>query len=578
MPCATNPTKASAPSTRSARFERFATTALYEKPRYVTKQAAKLMDHDGKLDLLLRKMEETEKKREESDKRLEKLEEQSRAEFLALKLAVESRIPAVEKHVDLLHGSVVDLQEKMEKLQSVVQDPSRECSPAPDASGQTFSTPSPTSPNHDSDVLDPTLGNWASAGNTSGIGGSVPPMSCPQFDGDNPQMWKCNCEEYFEVYGINPKHWVRVAGLNFTGNAAFWLQSMRSKLVEVSWGEFTEHVCLRFTKDRQEVLIRQWFHMIQDSSVSAYVEKFDSVMHQLLAYNSSLPLNYFVTKFVEGLKKEIRSGVLMQKPQDLDSACSLALLQEEILEGVPSVSLKRVDSASFVKQFPRQFSLGPSTPKPVSVMSPESQSAFKVRADKLAALKSYRRSKGLCFTCGERWSREHKCSPSVQLHIVQELLEALQQDDSHQELADSDSVETVVMALSQQAFSGTESVTSFRLRGWVQGIEVLMLVDSGSSHSFLDVSLTSKLKGIRPLLKSVSVKVADGGILSCSSFIPACTWCTQGQYYQTEFKILPLGAYDVILGMDWLASLGQMHVDWFAKWMEFVKDGHPVKL
>lgn len=49
--------------------------------------------------------------------------------------------------------------------------------------------------------------------------------------------------------------------------------------MEVSWGEFTEHVCLRFTKDRQEVLIRQWFHMIQDSSVSAYVEKFDSVMH-----------------------------------------------------------------------------------------------------------------------------------------------------------------------------------------------------------------------------------------------------------------------------------------------------------
>lgn len=46
--------------------------------------------------------------------------------------------------------------------------------------------------------------------------------------------------------------------------------------------------------------------------MSEYVEKFDSIMHQLLAYNGSLPLNYFVT----------RSIVLLQKPQDLDAACS----------------------------------------------------------------------------------------------------------------------------------------------------------------------------------------------------------------------------------------------------------------
>lgn len=38
---------------------------------------------------------------------------------------------------------------------------------------------------------------------------------------------------------------------------------------------------------------------MQDTTLSDYVEKFDSIMHQLLAYNNSLPLNYFVTKFVE---------------------------------------------------------------------------------------------------------------------------------------------------------------------------------------------------------------------------------------------------------------------------------------
>jgi hypothetical protein len=30
-------------------------------------------------------------------------------------------------------------------------------------------------------------------------------------------------------------------------------------------------------------------------------------------------------------------------------------------------------------------------------------------ADKLDALKAFWRIKGLCFTCGEKWSRSHKC-------------------------------------------------------------------------------------------------------------------------------------------------------------------------
>lgn len=49
-------------------------------------------------------------------------------------------------------------------------------------------------------------------------------MLCPQFDGDSRQLWKSNYEEYFEVYGVHPRNWVRVAGLNFTSNVVFWLQ------------------------------------------------------------------------------------------------------------------------------------------------------------------------------------------------------------------------------------------------------------------------------------------------------------------------------------------------------------------
>lgn len=40
---------------------------------------------------------------------------------------------------------------------------------------------------------------------------------------------------------------------------------------------------------------------------------------------------------------------------------------------------------------------------------------------KLSALKAYRRAKGLCFKCGERWSQSHRCSANVPLHVVEEM-------------------------------------------------------------------------------------------------------------------------------------------------------------
>jgi hypothetical protein len=46
--------------------------------------------------------------------------------------------------------------------------------------------------------------------------------------------------------------------------------------------------------------------------------------------------------------------------------------------------------------------------------------------DKWNSLRAYRKSKGLCFVCGERWGWDHQCKPNIQLHIVQEMLDCLQ--------------------------------------------------------------------------------------------------------------------------------------------------------
>lgn len=45
--------------------------------------------------------------------------------------------------------------------------------------------------------------------------------------------------------------------------------------------------------------------------------------------------------------------------------------------------------------------------------------------DKLATLKSFRHDNGVCFKCGEKWGPNHKCPTHVSLHVLEELLEAM---------------------------------------------------------------------------------------------------------------------------------------------------------
>lgn len=258
------------------------------------------------------------------------------------------------------------------------------------------------------------------------------------------------------------------------------------------------------------------------------MENFDKIMHQLMAYDSALTPVYFVTKFIEGLRDENRGAVMLQRPQDLDSACSIALLQEEILDSCKPTVSKRADSPFVYKQVPRFSSFIPATlghkffPGSSSDGGKVTEST-KPKEDRVASLKAYRRSKGLCFVCGERWGRDHKCATTVHLHVVHELLEALQSesysenDTSPEGTKEQD--EGTLMAISQQALWGTESSKSIRLRGWIQGTEILMLVDSGSSYSFIDTEIGSTLSVITNLRQPIIVKIADGGTMTCNQQI-----------------------------------------------------------
>jgi hypothetical protein len=59
-------------------------------------------------------------------------------------------------------------------------------------------------------------------------------------------------------------------------------------------------------------------------------------------------------------------------------------------------------------------------------------------------------------------------------------------------------------------------------------------------------------------IPAVSMKVANGETLTCGEMVPQLQWWAQGHSFSTDMRMLPLGGYDAILGVDWLKQWGDM--------------------
>ncbi|CAD6333416.1 unnamed protein product [Miscanthus lutarioriparius] len=77
-------------------------------------------------------------------------------------------------------------------------------------------------------------------GHEDGDGGNfhLPKINFPPFDGSNPKLWLRRCLDYFEMYLVPCRRWVKVAIMHLSGAAACWLQSMEEQVRSGGWEQF----------------------------------------------------------------------------------------------------------------------------------------------------------------------------------------------------------------------------------------------------------------------------------------------------------------------------------------------------
>lgn len=139
-------------------------------------------------------------------------------------------------------------------------------------------------------------------------------------------------------------------------------------------------------------------------------------------------------------------------------------------------------------------------------------------------------------------------------------------------------VEQAVVSLNSVLGNMDGGATTMRVSDKIGSKTIHILLDTGSSHNFLSDKLTriltSKIEEMNPL----QVTVADEGKVQGTKKIKWFTWSMEKQVFSTDVILFPLVGCDLILGMQWLRTLGQILWNYAELIMEFKHKGKTVRL
>ncbi|KAK8933404.1 hypothetical protein KSP39_PZI015802 [Platanthera zijinensis] len=110
------------------------------------------------------------------------------------------------------------------------------------------------------------------------------------------------------------------------------------------------------------------------------------------------------------------------------------------------------------------------------------------------------------------------------------------------------------------------------------GQPIHVLIDSGSTHNFVDEAAAQRLQCTLVPITPFSVAVANGKTISSSHKVDNFQWVMQGVEFISDVLVLPLGGCDVVLGIQWLITLGMVHWNFADLRMEFSSGGKHINL
>lgn len=117
----------------------------------------------------------------------------------------------------------------------------------------------------------------------------------------------------------------------------------------------------------------------------------------------------------------------------------------------------------------------------------------------------------------------------------------------------------VKLDISLSVVLGTINPTTMKLLWDIGRTQVVILVDSGSSHNFKNSSIVQKSKLPVDTSTSLFMRITNGEVIHSKGLCTSVTIKLQGNHFKLFFYILSLGGYDAVLGVCCLQLWGPLY-------------------
>jgi hypothetical protein len=192
--------------------------------------------------------------------------------------------------------------------------------------------------------------------------------------------------------------------------------------------------------------------------------------------------------------------------------------------------------------------------------------------------------KGLCYNCDEKYFSGHKGKEqNIFMAISEEISEEDEETPSMSESLESTNITPpsdppeVEPIISLNALTGFSAPQTLKLIGYIKHHKVIILVDSGSTHNFIHRHIAQETHCYIHVVNNFQIMIANGGSMKCGGrFENVCLQI--GDYHlKSHMFAINMGGCDIVLGADWLRTLGPILMDFKDLTMQFSQEGHQYK-
>jgi hypothetical protein len=387
----------------------------------------------------------------------------------------------------------------------------------------------------------------------------LPCVYVTKFDGSDPTGWVTQMEHYFSFYGITDElAKLRYGVLHLDKERWQWWQWRKNACQGyVAWTHFVADLYECFDTDTNH--LGRLTNLKQSGIVEYFITNFERMAFHIEGVSDA----FFRECFISGLKDEIRAHVLMAWPQIWVDATKRT---KETQQVVSSQNHK----PSFIPRTKPLTTTPPSTPLKIQKF---------IRAEMVE-----RQLKGLCYNCDEKYFMGHKCKEQ---NIFMAILEDVSEEDVEAPLVSMSPEPTDITPpsnppevepdISLNALTGFSAPQTLKLIGYFKHRKVIILVDSGRTHDFIHRRIAQETNCYIHAVNNFQIMIANGGSMKCGGRCENASLQIGEYCLKSHMFSIDMGGCDIVLGVEWIRTLGPILMDFKELTMQFDQEGQQYK-